>query len=84
MSTRSRPGTTTVPSPATSAATDGAQRELHVGGGELEVAVLGVETHAAEHEDGRAGRERTGNDGHAVGEGVAGNRCFQHIHDHGF
>ena len=62
----------------------GAQRELHVGRGELEVAVFGVETHAAEHEDGRAGRERTGNDGHAVGEGVAGDRCFQHIHDHGF
>ena len=45
---------------------------------------VGVEPHAAEHEHGGAGRESTGDDGDAVGEGVARNGRFQHIQGHGF
>ena len=84
MSSRSRPGTTTVPL-ARDLGVDGrAERELHVGGGELEPAVGRVEPHPAEHEHRRAGRESTRDDGDALGEGVARNGRFQHIQGHGF
>ena len=62
-----------------------AQRELHVGRGELEVAVRGLEPDAAEHEHGRPGRERAGDERETrSAKASRGTRCFQHIRDHGF
>ena len=43
MSTSSRPGTTAAPSPSTCASSERAQRELHVGRGQVQPAVLGAQ-----------------------------------------
>ena len=45
-----------------------AQRELHVGRGELELAVLDAQPDAAEHEHGRPRRDRAGDERELLGE----------------
>ena len=57
MSSSSRPGTTTVPSPATCASSGAAQRDLHVGRGEMQLAGFRAQLDPAEHEHGRARRD---------------------------
>jgi len=61
-----------------------AQRELHVGGGELEASVGRIESDAAEDEHRRAARESTCDHPGPLGESVARNGHLQHIQGHGF